>query len=315
MEFIRGEHNIAARHHGCVASVGNYDGLHPGHRKVIKSLVDRGRDLDLPVTIVSFEPHPLEFFVPDAAPPKLMTVREKIEALKELNVDHFCCLRFNHRLANTEPENFVEDLLIAKLGVRYVVVGDDFRFGRNRRGNFEMLRSICRRYDAEVSKMETIEFDGERISSSRIRDCLAAGNIGLANRILGRDFSMSGRIVRGNGNARNWGFATANIKIEVTKPAVSGIFVVEVDLPDKNSLPGVASLGFRPTIGGDTQLLEVHLLDFDRNIYGQRIRVRFQKKLRDEIKFPSIDKMCEQIQQDIATTRIYFSQASQINAR
>ena len=315
MEFIRGEHNIAARHHGCVASVGNYDGLHPGHRKVIKSLVDRGRDLDLPVTIVSFEPHPLEFFVPDAAPPKLMTVREKIEALKEINVDHFCCLRFNHRLANTEPENFVEDLLIAKLGVRYVVVGDDFRFGRNRRGNFEMLRSICRRYDVEVSKMETIEFDGERISSSRIRDCLAAGNIGLANRILGRDFSMSGRIVRGNGNARNWGFATANIKIEVSKPAVSGIFVVEVDLPDKDSLPGVASLGFRPTIGGDTQLLEVHLLDFDRNIYGKRIRVRFQKKLRDEIKFPSIDKMCEQIQQDIATTRIYFTQASQINTR
>ena len=315
MEFIRGEHNIAARHHGCVASVGNYDGLHPGHRKVIKSLVDRGRDLNLPVTIVSFEPHPLDFFVPDAAPPKLMTVREKIEALKELNVDHFCCLRFNHRLANTEPENFVEDLLIAKLGVRYVVVGDDFRFGRNRRGNFEMLRSICRRYDVEVSKMETIEFDGERISSSRIRDCLAAGNIGLANRILGRDFSMSGRIVRGNGNARNWGFATANIKIEVSKPAVSGIFVVEVDLPDKNSLPGVASLGFRPTIGGDTQLLEVHLLDFDRNIYGQRIRVRFQKKLRDEIKFSSIEKMCEQIQQDIATTRIYFTQASQINAR
>ena len=128
-------------------------------------------------------------------------------------------------------------------------------------------------------------------------------------------FQCQVELFEGNGNARNWGFATANIKIEVSKPAVSGIFVVEVDLPDKNSLPGVASLGFRPTIGGDTQLLEVHLLDFDRNIYGQRIRVRFQKKLRDEIKFPSIDKMCEQIQQDIATTRIYFTQASQINAR
>lgn len=306
MEFIRGEHNIAARHHGCVASVGNYDGLHPGHQKVINSLVQRGRHLSLPVTIVSFEPHPLEFFVPDAAPPRLMTVREKSEAMHELSVDRFCCLRFNHRLANTEPENFVEDLLIAKLGVRYVVVGDDFRFGRNRRGNFEMLRSICRRFDVEVSRMETIEFEGQRISSSRIRESLAAGEIQMANQLLGRDFSMSGRIVRGDGNAGNWGFATANIKIEVPKPAVSGIFVVKVDLPDKDSLPGVASLGIRPTVGGSTQLLEVHLLDFDQDIYGQRIRVRFQKKLRDEIKFSSVEKMCEMIQQDIVKTRGHF---------
>lgn len=306
MEFIRGERNIAANHHGCVASVGNYDGLHPGHQKVINSLVDRGRDLNLPVTIVSFEPHPLEFFVPDAAPARLMTVREKFEAMQELNVDRFCCLRFNHRLANTEPENFVEELLIAKLGVRYLVVGDDFRFGRNRRGNFEMLRSICRRHDVEVSKTETLEFGGERVSSSRIRECLAAGDIGLANRLLGRDFSMSGRIVRGDGNAKNWGFATANIRIEVPKPAVSGIFVVEADLPGKDSLPGVASLGIRPTIGGTVQVLEVHLLNFDQEIYGQRIRVRFRKKLRDEVKFSSIEKMCEQIQQDIVRTREYF---------
>ncbi len=306
MEFIRGEHNIAATHHGCVASVGNYDGLHPGHQQVIKSLVVRGRELDLPVTIVSFEPHPLEFFVPHAAPARLMTVREKFAAMQELEVDRFCCLRFNHRLANTEPEFFVEQLLIGKLGVRYVVVGDDFRFGRNRRGNFEMLYSICKRHDVEVSRTKTLELGGERVSSTRIRECLAAGNVALANQLLGRDFSMSGRVVRGDGNARNWGFATANVQIEVPKPAIEGIFVVEVDLPAGNSWPAVASLGTRPTIGGTTRVLEVHLLDFDQKLYGQRIRVRFQKKLRDEVKFSSIEKMCEQIEQDIVRTREHF---------
>ena len=275
--------------------MGNYDGLHPGHQQVIKFLVKRGRTLGLPVTIVSFEPHPLEFFVPNAAPPRLMTVREKCEAMQEMEVDRFCCLRFNHRLANTEPEMFVENLLIAKLGVRYVVVGDDFRFGRNRRGNFEMLRSICWRHSIEVSKTDSLEVDGKRVSSSRIRECLAVGNIALANQLLGRDFSISGRVVRGDGNAKNWGFATANVQIEVPKPAVAGIFIVETDLCGGQSWPAVASLGTRPTIGGTTRVLEVHLLDFDQDIYGQRIRVRFQKKLRDEIHFPSIEKMCQQV--------------------
>ncbi len=307
MEFIRGEHNIAARHHGCVASIGNYDGLHPGHQSVIKSLVERGRELELPVTIVSFEPHPLEFFVPDVAPPRLMTVREKYETMQQLNVDRFCCLRFNHRLANTEPEAFVEDLLIGKLGAKYIVVGDDFRFGRNRRGNFEMLRSICRRYDILVAKTETLELGGARVSSSRIRECLQSGDISLANRLLGRDYSISGRIVRGDGNAKNWGFATANIQIEVTKPAVAGIFVVEADLPRAKSWPAVASLGTRPTVDGSTYVLEVHLLDFDADIYGQRIRVRFLQKLRDEVKFSSIESMCKQVRQDIVATRAYFS--------
>ncbi len=306
MEFIRGEHNIAARHYGCVASVGNYDGLHPGHQQVIGSLVEHGRHLSLPVLIVSFEPHPMEFFVPDAAPPRLMTVREKFEAMQELEVDRFCCLRFNHRLANTEPEVFVEDLLIAKLGVKHIVVGDDFRFGRNRRGNFAMLNSICLRHGVEVGRMQTLEMAGERVSSSRIRECLKMGHIAQANQLLGRDYSISGRVIRGDGNAKNWGFATANVRIEVPKPAVAGIFAAMVDLPGNATWPAAASLGTKPTVGGTQPVLEVHLLDFNANLYGQRVRVRFQKKLRDEIKFPSIEKMCQQIQQDILQTREYF---------
>lgn len=308
MEYIRGAENIATEHHGCVASVGNYDGLHPGHKKVIGSLVERGRKLNLPVAIVSFDPHPMEFFVPDAAPPRLMTTQEKCAAMQGVDVDIFCCLEFNHELANTEPEEFIENLLIDKLKVRYVVVGDDFRFGRNRRGNFQMLRSICQRHGIEVAKTETLEMGGERVSSTRIRECLAAGDVARANRLLGREFSMSGKIIRGDGNAKNWGFATANVQVNVQKPAVTGIFVVEADLPGSTSLPAVASLGTRPTIGGTKPVLEVHLLDFDDDIYDEHIRVRFLQKLRDEVKFASIEKMCEQIQQDITRTREYFGQ-------
>ena len=306
MEFIRGAHNIGSRHHGCVASVGNYDGLHPGHRQVIQSLASKGRELDLPVTIVSFEPHPLEFFVPHAAPARLMTVREKLEGLSKLDVDRFLCLRFNHQLANTEPEAFVEELLINKLGVRHIVVGDDFRFGRNRRGDFEMLRKIGRPFNMDVVRTESFMVGDERVSSSRIRECLASGNLVHAGRLLGEDYSLSGRIVRGDGNGRKWGFATANIQIKIDKPAVQGIFVVEADINGATWLPGVASLGTRPTVGGSRFVLEVHLLDFDENIYGRRMRVRFLQKLRDEVRFTSIETMCEQIQQDILRTREYF---------
>ena len=306
MEFIRGAHNITSRHHGCVASVGNYDGLHPGHRQVIQSLARKGRELDLPVTIVSFEPHPLEFFVPHAAPPRLMTVREKLEGLSKLDVDRFLCLTFDHRLANTEPEAFVEELLIEKLGVRHIFVGDDFRFGRNRRGDFEMLRKLGRVFNMEVVRTDSFMVGDERVSSTRIRECLATGNLIHAKRLLGEYYSLSGRIVRGDGNGKKWGFATANLQFKIQKPALQGIFVVEADVNGGMWLPGVASLGTRPTVDGSKYVLEVHLLDFDDDIYGRRMRVRFLQKLRDEVRFNSVETMCEQIQQDILRTREYF---------
>lgn len=309
MEFIRGAHNIGSRHHGCVASVGNYDGLHPGHRQVIRSLAIRGRELELPVTIVSFEPHPLEFFVPHAAPARLMTVREKLEGLSKLEVDRFLCLRFNHALANTEPEAFIKELLIGQLGVRHIVVGDDFRFGRNRRGDFQMLRKVGRPFNMNVVRMESFMVGDERVSSSRIRECLASGNLSHAGRLMGDAYTLSGRIVRGDGNGRKWGFATANIRVKIDKPVLQGIFVVEADINGSDRLPGVASLGTRPTVGGSGFVLEVHLLDFDEDIYGRRMRVRFLRKLRDEVRFTSIEIMCEQIQHDILRTREHFAAA------
>ena len=306
MEFIRGAHNITSAHHGCVASVGNYDGLHPGHRQVIRSLAEKGRELGLPVTIVSFEPHPMEFFVPDAAPARLMTVRQKLEGLNRLNVDRFLCLTFDHKLANTEPEAFIEDLLINKLGVRYIVVGDDFRFGRNRRGDFEMLKRTGRLRGMEVMRTESFMVGDERVSSSRIRECLASGNLELANRLLGEEYSLSGKVVRGDGNGRKWGFATANIQVKIQKPALQGIFVVRANVGSEKDLPGVASFGTRPTVDGSKFVLEVHLLDYDKDIYGERMQVKFLHKLRDEERFTSIETMCEQIQRDILRTREYF---------
>lgn len=310
MEFIRGEHNIKAQHYGCVASVGNYDGLHPGHQQVIQALVAYGKQINLPVTIVSFEPHPVEFFAPSSAPPRLMTVREKLEALHELRVDRFLCLRFNRELARTEPEEFIQNLLIDKLGVRIIVVGDDFRYGRMRRGDFKMLSSIGSQYGMEVYRTESFLEGGDRVSSTRIRESLAAGEIEQANRLLGRDYSISGRVVRGDGNGAKWGFATANIRLKYQNPALTGIFVVEVDFGDGTTVPAVASLGVRPTVGGKFFVLEVHILDFESNIYGRRIRVRFKRKLRDEVNFLSIDLMYHQIRQDVLHTREYFQHRS-----
>ncbi len=286
--------------------MGNYDGLHPGHQHVIQQLVKYGKDLNLPVTIVGFEPHPLEFFVGDAAPPRLMSVREKVESMRAMGVDRFCCLRFNHVLANTEPEEFVEDILLNRLGARCIIVGDDFRFGRNRRGDYQMLHQICVRNAVLVHRIDTQLLGDNRISSTRIRHFLRTGDISHANRLLGREYSISGRVVRGNGNGRKWGFATANVQMKIPKTALDGIFVVTVERREGSVRHGVASLGMRPTIGGTKKVLEVHLLDFDQDLYGERIKVNFLNKLRDELKFSSIEKMCEQVRLDILRTRDFF---------
>ena len=307
MEFIRGAHNIRPRHWGCVASVGNYDGIHLGHHKVIRSLAVTGAKLGLPVAIITFEPHPMEFFVPDRAPPRLMTVREKVEAMTELGVDRVCCLRFDHNLANTEPEEFISELLVEKLGVRHIVVGDDFRFGRNRRGNFDMLLAEGAKYDIDVNMTESFLIGRNRVSSTRVRELLNAGRLSQAALLLGRDYSISGRVVRGDGNARQWGFATANIVPAFQNPPMTGVFIAEVDgIRDGQGLPAAVSLGNRPTVGGKHMVLEAHLIDFDGDLYGKRVRVRFLKKLRDEMQFSSIETMIEHIHRDIADTREYF---------
>jgi len=301
MELIRGLHNLRARHRGCVATIGNYDGVHLGHRRVLRNLCQRARDRGVPAVVVVFEPTPLEFFRPDQAPPRLMRLREKLQALAACGVDRVLCLRFDRALAEMEPEDFIDRVLIDGLGVQHLVVGDDFRFGHRRRGDFEMLCRAGVAQGFEVARMETCEIDGERVSSSRVRAALAAGRLEEAARLLGRPYTMSGRVRSGRRLGRDLGYPTANIALHRLRSPVSGILVVAVDgvRPD-GPASGVASLGTRPTVeAGGEVLLEVFLLDHEGDLYGRHLDVAFLHYLRAEERFDDLETLRERIARDV----------------
>ncbi len=307
MEFIRDMYNLRPRHRGCVASIGNYDGVHLGHQAVIRQLARKGQELGLPVTVVTFEPHPQEYFAEDRAPPRLMGFRDKLLTLREAGVDRVLCLRFGARLAATEAEAFVRDYLVAGLGIRYLVVGDDFRFGKDRTGDFRLLETLGRRLGFQVDHMATHVIGGERVSSSRIRRCLARGDLATAAVLLGQPFHMSGHVAHGAKRGRKWGFPTANIFVKHRNVPLTGIFAVAVHGVDGGVRRGVANLGVRPAIGSGELLLEVHLFDFSDDIYGRRLRVDFLHKLRDEAYFSSFDALRKRIRVDVDQAREYFA--------
>lgn len=312
MELIRGLHNIRSKHHGCVATIGNFDGVHLGHQAVLGQLAEKAAELNLPTTLITFEPQPMEYFIPDKVPARLTRFREKILALQRYSVDRVCCLSFNDKLAKLSAEDFIQQVLVEKLGVKYLVVGDDFRFGANRVGTFEMLVEAGKKFGFQVVSMHTFEIDAERVSSTRIRAALENGDMSAAEKLLGRRYRMSGRVAHGEKLGRELGFPTANIHLHRHASAIQGIFVVEVFGLDefnqyKQPLQGVASVGTRPTVNETKALLEVFLLDFDQDIYGRHIQVSFLKKLRDEEKFDSLDELIKQIQLDVKQAQAYFA--------
>lgn len=307
MELIRGLHNLRSRHHGCVATIGNFDGAHLGHQAVIGQLAEKADEMCLPAVVITFEPQPLEYFRPEAAPARLTRFREKLHALRRYAVDRVLCLPFNAKLAALEPQEFIHRVLIDGLGVKYLVVGDDFRFGRQRAGNIEHLREAGQEYGFQVVNMHTFEIDGERVSSTRVRRALEAGDMHAAERLLGRDYRMSGRVAHGNKLGRELGFPTANIHLHRKQTPLQGIFAVEVYGLDQEPLRAVASLGTRPTVDGTRALLEVYILDFDQDIYGRHIQVSFLHKLRDEEKYDSLELLKQQIDIDVKQTRAYFA--------
>ena len=307
MELIRGLQNIRSEHHGCVATIGNFDGVHLGHQAVLGQLAEKAAELSLPTTLITFEPQPMEYFIPDKVPARLTRFREKILALQRYSVDRVCCLSFNEKLAKLTAEDFIEQVLVEKLGVKYLVVGDDFRFGENRAGTFEMLVEAGKKYGFQVVSMHTFEIDAERVSSTRIRAALEKGEMSNAEKLLGRRYRMSGRVAHGEKLGRELGFPTANIHLHRHASAIQGIFVVEVFGLNEEPLQGVASVGTRPTVNETKALLEVFLLDFNQNIYGRHIQVSFLKKLRDEEKFDSLDELIEQIQLDVEQALAYFA--------
>lgn len=309
MELIRCHHNLQVRHAGCVASIGNFDGVHLGHRAILKELARHGRRLGLAATVVLFEPQPTEFFAGERAPPRLMRLREKLGALEACGLERVFCLRFDRKLAGMSAEDFIEGILVRGLALRHLVVGDDFRFGAGRRGDFEMLRAHGQRHGFQVQDTPSVELDGVRVSSTAIRAALGRGDLVGAERLLGRPYAICGRVSHGDRLGRSIGFPTANLRLHRHVVPVRGVYAVRVDGLAGGPRQGVANVGRRPTVNGADCLLEVHLLDFDGELYGRQLQVAFLRRLRDERRFESLQALQAQIASDVASARDWFSAA------
>lgn len=321
MEIIRGLHNIRPRHRGCVATIGTFDGVHHGHQMLLAHLTAKSEELGAPSLLVTFEPQPREYFGRGSVPARLTRFREKVHLLAATGVDRVLCIPFNERTRTTSADEVVERFLVGLLGVRYLVVGDDFRFGRSREGDYALLKAAGDRWGFGVSHMGTLTFDHERVSSTRVREALAAGDLPLAEKLLGRPYFLMGRVVYGRQLGRSIGVPTVNIRLRRHKTALSGVFAVTVDGLGRTR-QGAANIGVRPAVAptggaggassddGQRPLLEVHILDFSDDAYGRLLTVTPWRKLRDERWFPSLAAMRAEITRDIAETRAHFAQAA-----
>lgn len=302
MELIRGIHNITSRHFGCALTIGKFDGVHKGHQAVLTNLIDKARSLDVPSAVMVFEPQPEEIFAPDNAPARLSSLRDKYDSLIALGIDRLLCVSFSKEFAAQSPEAFVHGLLMAKLGVKFLVVGDDFRFGFKRTGDFSFLTRASAEYGFDVVSTQSFRLDNSRISSTAIRNALSGGDFIKATSMLGKPYSISGKVVHGEKNGRTIGFPTANILLRRHKTPLHGVFSVTVKV-DASTFGGVANLGSRPTLNGQQLQLETHLFDFAGNLYGKRIRVEFINKIRDESKFESFAQLKQQIELDAKSAK------------
>tara|TARA_R110001583_G_scaffold177418_2_gene332572 strand:- start:75743 stop:76696 length:954 start_codon:yes stop_codon:yes gene_type:complete len=311
-KIIRGFYNLPSsadgRLGGCVATIGNFDGIHLGHQAVLNQLAMKGDALGLPVVVITFEPQPNEFFSPDNAPARLSRFREKIEALRSYAIQQLCVLRFNHKLAQMTAQEFIQQLLVTGLNVRYLVVGDDFKFGKDRQGNFALLQQIGKEQGFQVVNMHTFSIENRRVSSTQIRQALEVGDLLLAEKLLGRPYRMSGRVAHGDKRGRTMGFPTANIHLHRRKVPLTGVYAVRLFGIEGEPIEGVANVGIRPTVGADRALLEVHLFDFKRDIYGEHVQVHFLRKIRDEQKFDNLDALIAQINLDCQQARLFFAE-------
>jgi riboflavin kinase / FMN adenylyltransferase len=309
MELVRGLHNISQRHQGCVLTVGNYDGVHLGHQKMIGVLKQRAAELGSSATVLVFEPSSKEFIDPEGAPPRLTRWREKFLALAAQGVDRLVTLRFDETMRAMTPECFV-DLIVDGLGTRHIVVGNDFRYGCNAVGTIDSLRAAGEARGFGVEQIAPFVFDGVRVSSTAVRERLAKSDFAGAQRLLGRPYRMLGRVVRGRELGRTLGFPTANLRLMRRRPPLQGVLAVRVFGIEERALIAVASLGTRPTVEGTDMLLEVHVFDFAGDLYGREIEVEFVAKLRDEVKFASLEALIVQMKVDAAQARDLLSKVS-----
>ena len=306
MEIVRGSHNLKRNNKGCVVTIGNFDGVHLGHKMLLDRLFLKAREYRVPSLLVTFEPQPREFFAGEKVPARLSRFREKVTILAQTELNQLICLPFNEKTQSAPANWFTEDFLSRALNTRYLLVGDDFRFGRGRVGDFELLEKSGLEKGFEVERAQTLEFEGERISSSRVRETLANGDFELAEALMGRPYSIMGRVVYGRQLGRQLGVPTANIRLQRYRSALEGVYSVSVDGLDIGPRNGIANIGIRPTVGGKEPLLEVHLFDFSGDIYGHLLSVTFHQKIRDEKQFASIEFLKTQIEKDIAHSQDWF---------
>ena len=289
-----------------VVTIGNFDGLHLGHQTLIRcceSLADGQR----PIAVVTFEPLPLVWFKPESAPARLMSVRQKLEYLKNEGIDLVWLMRFNRSLADMSAEDFVSEVLVKTLSARDVVVGEDFHYGQGRKGDIDSLRRSGKKLGFELSTISMVDVDGLRASSTNIRSCLAAGDMVQAKHLLGRPFRMAGRVIRGRQLGRQLGYPTANIRLAATPSPLKGVFAIKARWGNSGWHDGIANLGTRPAVGGEGFLVEAHLFDFDGSLYGHRLEIEFTKKLRDEVHFENIDDLVVQMREDERQARQHLS--------
>lgn len=309
MELIRGLHNLRPRHRGCVATIGAFDGVHLGHQAVMNHLKSKAAELNLPSTVIVFEPLPREYFSPIKAPARIMSFREKFQAMSQLGVDRLLRIRFNEALREMSAKRFVEDVFVAGLGVRYVVLGDDFRFGNDRQGDVRFIQQQGEIHGYDAGPTPTQEWQGDRVSSTRIRQALEAADFDRAETMLGRPYTISGKVIYGRQLGQTIGTPTANLELRRLRAPLAGVYAVEVSGAGLDGALGVANVGVRPTVDDSIKAnLEVHLLDRNIELYGQHIEVCFRHKLRDEKKFDSVDELKLNIARDIENTRAWFAQ-------
>jgi len=297
MQLVRGIHNIRQQDHGCVLTIGNFDGVHLGHQRVVKALVEKAKALNCIPAVLVFEPQPQEIFSPETAPARLCRLRDKYSLLAKLGVQRLICVNFTVKFASQSAEHFIEHLLVNKLGIKHLIVGDDFHFGKNRTGNFAMLKRAGRQYGFEVSDTKSYKMADCRISSTAIRQALQQDKLNEVKKMLGREYSIIGRVFHGDKRGRQLGFPTANVLLKRRISPLSGVFAVKVNTK-LGQFDGVANIGARPTVGGIRQQLEVHLFIFNDDLYGQCIEVIIKKKLREVMKFESLEALTEQISKD-----------------
>lgn len=290
----------------CVLTIGNFDGLHVGHQKLIAELNKIAKQLNLPSVLMTFEPQPNEFFSREQPINRLMRFREKWLSLLDSGLDYLVCFRFDEKFSAITAEEFVKDILVKKMGVKAVIVGDDFRFGAKRAGDFSLLKRMGAELKFSVIQMPTLTDEGERISSTRIRKALQMGDLDSATKILGKPFSVSGKVIHGDARGRDLGFPTANIYLHRRVLPLSGIFAVKIYGIHEQPLLGAANVGTRPTFDGQQVQLEVYIFDFNQDVYDKHLTVEFWHKIRDEVKYDAVEDLIQQMHQDVAQIKQYF---------